>query len=156
MASQRIAELRDRIELFSNSLFIYVRNIVINSEEIIVEMNAEKQLYNMGITSLGIDINSFAPYKEFTIKKKKEKGQPTDRVTLRDTEDFHKSFFVDAKEEEFEIKAGDWKTERLILRYGDEIMGLTGENLTTLIWQHIYPYICEQRDNLIKNGYTEN
>lgn len=56
-------------------------------------MNAEEQLFEQGINRLGVDIMDYAPYSPLTIAIKEEKGQPTNRVTLRDTGDFEASFF---------------------------------------------------------------
>ena len=50
-------------------------------------------------------------------------------VDLFDTGDFHKSIHAKAFEKAFEMDADDPKTEMLKDRYGDEIIGLTKENV---------------------------
>ena len=112
-------------------------------------MNAEEQLFEQGINRLGVDIMDYAPYSPLTIAIKEEKGQPTNRVTLRDEGDFESSFYLEVNNTQFEIKAADWKTEELIKKYGRQILGLTTENIGSLIWQYIYPDLLKQLNNTI-------
>jgi hypothetical protein len=74
---------------------------------------------------------------------KKAKGQPTDRVTLRDTGDFESSFYLDVEDTYFEITAADFKTEKLMHKYGKDISGLNEENLRILIWDVVYPRMID-------------
>jgi hypothetical protein len=97
----------------------------------VVRLNAEEQLYAAGVRSDGSDIEP--PYTPFTVRLKGFRGQPTDRVTLRDTGDFHRSFRLEFNADEFEIVAGDIKEQRLKAKYGDLILGLTEANTQKLI-----------------------
>lgn len=137
----RIEDLRARVESFNSDLTSgrLVQQIVCENEAYIVDMNAEEQLYEQGINRLGVKISDYKPYAALTIYIKQIKGQPTDRVTLRDEGDFHSSFYVDAGDKQFEIKAADEKTSSLIRKYGRQILGLTDENIQELIWEYIYP-----------------
>lgn len=121
-----------------------VQQIIFDNEAYIIDMNAEEQLYEQGINRVGVSIMDYAPYSSITIQIKREKGQPTDRVTLRDEGDFHHSFYLDVGLDRFEIKAGDWKTEELIKKYGRQILGLTDENIASLIWDYIYPDLLRE------------
>ena len=51
-------------------------------------------------------------------------------VDLYDTGDFHKSIHAKAFKKAFEIVATDEKTDKLQDRYGDDILGLTDQNVT--------------------------
>lgn len=113
------------------------------NESLIVYMNAGYQLFEQGITRNGVSISSYEPYKQRTIREKKIKGQPTNRVTLRDEGLFHASFKVVTGPIGFEIAATDWKTEDLVAKYGEQILGLTDENLALLLWDYIYPALVE-------------
>jgi len=117
----------------------YIQNIIFENEAFIIDMNAEEQLYEQGINRLGVSISDYAPYSPYTISIKEQKGQPTNRVTLRDEGDFENSFFLQVSDKQFEIKAADFKTEELIKKYGRQILGLTLENVSQLIWAYIYP-----------------
>lgn len=140
-----IVQLRERVTGFKNGLVggLYVSRIVKDNESFICDMNAEQQLYEQGVNRLGVKLSDFAPYSPYTIEIKKMKGQPTDRVTLRDTGDFHESFYIEVGNDRFEIRASDWKAEKLMKKYGRGILGLTQENLAELIWQYIYPELLK-------------
>ena len=141
-----IEDLRDRVKAFNDRLTngTYIKDIIEENDDYIIEMNEQDQLYDSGINTSGVKIMSYKPYKPLTIRIKKEKGQPVDRVTLRDTGDFQSSIYLEVGNEQFEIKANDWKTDDLIKKYGREILGLTDENLLDLIWNFIYPDILEK------------
>ena len=136
-----IDNLRQRVTEFNELLQSgrLIQSIILENEYVITDMNSEDQLYEQGINRLGVNIMDYAPYSPLTIEIKKEKGQPYNRVTLRDEGDFEQSFYVEADRQQFTIKAADWKTEGLIQRYGRQILGLTEENKIILIWEYIYP-----------------
>lgn len=117
---------------------------VLDKEDFIVELITEDQLYEQGITGDERFIADFAPYSPVTIQIKQMKGQPTNRVTLRDEGDFHKSFFIKVGGDHFEVKASDSKTEELIRQYGSEIMEFTDENVGEIIWIYIYPILLQK------------
>ena len=62
-------------------------------EDEIIEM-IQHQLYDKGINGAGVEIKSYMPYKPSTIRKKQKKGQPFDRVTLRDTGQWYNSLVL--------------------------------------------------------------
>lgn len=146
-----IQDLRNRVATFNNGLSsgAYIQQIIWDNDAYIVDMNAEEQLYEQGVNNLGVSIMDYRPYSEITIEIKKAKGQPTNRVTLRDEGNFESSFFLEVGKESFEIKASDFKTEHLIKMYGRQILGLTDENLSTLIWQYIYPDLLEKTKEIL-------
>jgi hypothetical protein len=66
--------------------------------------------------------------------EKRKKGQPTDRVTLKDTGDFYSSFQVLPFKGGFIIDADPIKEDtNLFDRYGEDILGLNDENLQLII-----------------------
>src|SRR6478735_7447523 len=118
-----ITDLIHRLETFENGLKsgLYLQNIIQENEAFIIDLNAQNQLYEQGITSIGVNISDYAPYSDLTLQIKELKGQPTDRVTLRDEGDFESSFYLQISDTQFEIKAADGKTEDLIKKYGHAI-----------------------------------
>lgn len=120
----------------------YTRKALEQNKEKIVELNVE-QLYDYGINSLGIQIDTYAPYSPYTVSIKKKKGQPYDRVTLRDTGDFHKSFEVVFDPSYFYITATDYKTEDLVEKYGGNIFGLTAENKREITEKYVVPEVTK-------------
>lgn len=110
----------------------------------IIRMITEEQLFEQGITGKGVEIKSYQPYSPRTIYMKRRKGQPTTRVTLRDTGEFHASFDVKFDEGGFYIEARDPKTKYLVKRYGQEIFRLTDANLSKLLRDLIRPSLLKR------------
>lgn len=131
----------------------YMREILndIDAATFIIDANANQQLYEEGVNALGVSIASYAPYKPFTIAVKKQKGQPTDRVTLRDTGDFERSFHLEIGRDAFIVTADDWKTDELMEKYG-KIFGLTQKNLAKLCQNYLKPDLILRIKNEISNG----
>ena len=94
-----IQDLRNRVATFNNGLSsgAYIQQIIWDNDAYIVDMNAEEQLFEQGINRLGVDIMDYAPYSPLTIAIKEEKGQPTNRVTLRDTGDLFQFYLSSIK-----------------------------------------------------------
>lgn len=138
-----IENLLERVETVERGLTSgeWIQQIIFDNEAYIVDMNVEDQLYEQGVNALGVSIDDYAPYSPATIEIKMQKGQPSNRVTLRDEGDFHSSFFLEVGATQFEIKAADFKTEHLVRKYGRQILGLTDENIEELIREYILPDI---------------
>lgn len=143
---KKIDDLLQRVKGFNEALESgrLVQAIIQDNEPYIVDMNAEEQLYEQGINRLGVKISDYMPYSPLTIEIKKAKGQPTDRVTLRDEGDFEGSFYIEADDKQFEIKASDYKAPDLAKKYGRQIFGLTDENKAALTWQYLYPDLLNE------------
>ena len=87
----------------------------------------QEQLFQSGEDGLG---NSLGSYTPLTVSIKKRKGQPTDRITLKDTGDFYKSYFITAFKGGFIIDANAEKKDTdLFERYGEDILLPTPESL---------------------------
>lgn len=140
-----ISALLSAVETVERSMAdgTYIRKAVQENTDKIKELNVE-QLYDFGINSLGISIDTYAPYTPYTVRLKNEKGQPTDRVTLRDTGDFHRSFEVVVGPTEFYITATDSKTDALVEKYGEKIFGLIPQNKIELAQKYLYPTVMTE------------
>jgi len=120
MLEQVIQRLRE-IDLSRTAL-----RVVDQQKHIALDLNTEDQLFGRGIDSEG---NSLGEYAPLTISIKKAKGQPYDRVTLKDTGDFFNGFRADTSEWPVQIYSTDRKARSLAERYGSGIFGLTSDNL---------------------------
>jgi len=140
---KRLDDLINKLKSLESEMFEAVKMVLQDNKEIILDMNSEEQLYEKGITRHGVEIASFAPYSPITVEIKREKGQPTNRVTLRDEGDFHYSFYIEFTETGFEIKASDWKAKNLVANYGESILGLTEENFRDLAVNYVAPEILK-------------
>jgi hypothetical protein len=127
------------------------KKIVRDNDNILIDMNAQDQLYAKGVNRLGVRIDEYQPYRPLTIQVKIEKRQPYDRVTLKDTGEFYDSFYVETAEDRFYIKASDEKTNWLIKKYGAEIFGLTNDSLA----EFINDYVRDEAYNRVKEILNE-
>jgi hypothetical protein len=139
----------DALKGFKRDLNETILLIVKDNEELIIDMNFNDQLFEQGILTNDVKIDSYAPYAPFTISIKQMKGQPTDRVTLHDEGDFEQGGMIKYGDDYFEITSSDGKTQKLIQEYGDQILGLTQSNLKSLIWDYMYPGIKKEFENAI-------
>ena len=145
-----LRNLEYRLRAFKDSLPMLLEDIVRDKEDVIVSAIADDQLYRRGINGKGEKIMDYMPYTTTTVRIKKKKGQPTTRVTLRDTGDFHNSMFVVFDAEGFYVTASDDKTPELIEKYGDEIFRLTDKNLTRIIRSHIRKELVKRLKQAIR------
>lgn len=145
-----LRNLEYRLRSFKDSLPILLEDIVRDKEDVIVSAIADDQLYRRGINGRGEKIMDYKPYTARTIKIKKQKGQPTTRVTLRDTGAFHESMYVVFDSEGFYITASDEKTQDLIEKYGEEIFRLTDKNFTRIIRSHIRKELVKRLKQAIR------
>jgi len=104
-------------------------------QDLVIELNTEKQLYDKGEDSTGRTLESIGgAYTPFTVSIKKAKGQPTDRVTLLDTGEFYASFTIKPFKGGFTIDADPNKDDtNLFEEWGDDVVGLNDENLQIVI-----------------------
>ncbi|WP_234735322.1 hypothetical protein [Tellurirhabdus bombi] len=89
----------------------------------------QDQMYS-GVESTGSPIEPF--YSHFTKQIKEEKGQPTDRVTLKDTSSFYNKMRTKTTQKQTEVTSSDSKTGELVEKYSENIFGLTPANTNTV------------------------
>jgi hypothetical protein len=118
------------LELDVDELAFFVSNQN-EFKDLVIELNTQKQLFDKGQDSTG---KSLGEYRPFTVREKRRKGQPTDRVTLKDTGDFYESFNVQPFFGGFIIDADAEKDDKDLRDvYGEDIIGLNDENLQIII-----------------------
>ncbi len=106
---------------------------------LVIKLNTEglptSQLFIKGKDALGRSLDSLGgPYSPFTVSEKRRKGQPTNRVTLKDTGDFYLTFEVIPLRGGFIIEADTIKDgDNLEDRYGNEIVGLDAQNVGIIL-----------------------
>ena len=72
-------------------------------------------------------------YTDATVRIKQAKGQPTDRVTLKDTGAVYEEIFTEIFSRAFEMDSSDPKAEELKAKYGPAIFGLNAASKQRLI-----------------------
>jgi hypothetical protein len=140
--AKRVSKLRSEV-LFR---VIFSRDQI---KEEIIYLNTQEQLFNKGIDSEGVRLDAARGfgYANVTKQIKARKGQPTDRITLKDTGEFYQSFKVDVREGVITINADAQKDDtNLFDEWGVDILGLTEESikrLKPLIIENYKQYILE-------------
>jgi len=132
-------------QLNEQTLFRVVFNNEVIKEEIIY-LNTEKQLFDKGQDARGIPLDEIGgDYSPYTVELKRLKGQPTDRVTLKDTGAFYNSFTVTVRPFLILISADTQKDDNdLAQDWGQDILGLSNESierLKPLVIEHYTRYI---------------
>lgn len=114
---------------FQNSTTDLMFDEIASKEQDVLDLNRDEQLYQ-GVRADGSAITP--PYKPITVQIKQRLGQPTDRVTLRDTGDFYDSFEIEFNQDDFQIVATDRKTAGLQSKYKN-ILGLNDSSIEQVI-----------------------
>ncbi len=117
----------------------------IKANEGVIKTLQTSQLFS-GKTKEDTDIKP--SYALSTKILKRKKGQPTDRVTLRDTGDFYRSIEVVAGGNAMIIRTIISYSIYLINKYAD-ILGLTADNWEKFINQYTLPTIKKNFDDII-------
>ena len=123
-----------------------IRESVDKNKNIIKTAQTDEQMF-LGITAGGSSIRPF-PYAKSTINYKRRKGQPTDRITLKDSGDFYESIQVEARPVDFVISTQITYSIFLVARYAD-ILGLTAENLGLFVQNFTMPIIKKNYNDII-------
>lgn len=115
-------------------------------KEFVIQMNTIDQLYEEGVDSLGRSLGDYAP---FTVEKKKQKGDRYDHITLKDTGAFYDSWVVKVDRKGLLLDADDSSKydEPLFKVWGEDVLGLTDENmekLALIIRENYINYVREQ------------
>ena len=143
---EAITNLIENLTKYKVNINEYMEDITRSIEDEIKEINVHQQ-YDLGQDRYGYAITP--EYSESTIRYKRRKGQPTDRVTLQDTGQYHDTFKIRYEAEGFELYANDWKAGFLDKKYGKEIYGLQDEAARELADQVYQPRMIQKLKNLL-------
>ena len=147
-----IRNLAWRLRKFDEILGKELVNEIMSHEKEIIEAVVQNQLYERGINGTGVEIMSYKPYRPRTIKNKQRKGQPYNRVTLKDTGEWYNSLRLVYDVDCFFITSTDEKNTYLKKKYGPTILRLTNENLSMILNKYIRPNLKIKLEKYLKNG----
>lgn len=147
-----IRNLAWRLRKFDEILGKELVNEIMSHEKEIIEAIVQNQLYERGINGTGVEIMSYKPYRPRTIKNKQRKGQPYNRVTLKDTGEWYNSLRLVYDVDGFFITSTDEKNTYLKKKYGPTILRLTNENLSMILNKYIRPNLKVKLEKYLKNG----
>lgn len=102
-----------------------ILDLVMEREKLVTKLNTDALL--AGKDSEGNKIEP--PYSKPYASRRRRRGLPVDRVTLKFEGDFHAGFYVERGIKEIEIKSHDRKARWLEKNYGKVIYGLHPEDI---------------------------
>lgn len=136
-----ITDVIKRLEVFKREIYAEVREIVKDEKKQLLTHIANEQMYSRGEDA---DSAKITPaYAPSTIRYKKRKGQPTDRVTLRDTGRFHKTLKLKAKPKEAEIFSQVKYARFLLKKYGGKVLGVQRPKIDSFSQKTVMPQLTE-------------
>jgi len=138
---------RKFVRAVENSIKPSMQNTFLLNQLVIVDYQTDKQLFEQGQDSNGKSIRPY--YAPSTIRIKRAKGQPTDRVTWKDTGALYKSVTVDARGEEFVINIGADYAQYLVRRYGQDVVGIQRKFLKDFLNDYILPNLRRETNDKI-------
>ena len=123
------------LECYNNWAKIDVNVLVLDTieanQELIIDTITEKQLFQHGEDGNGEKLP--LPYAEKTQMIKRAKGQPIDRITLKDTGDFYASMVMVRQADSVRTYFTDYKSDRLYKDWGAEIGSISKRNLGEIV-----------------------
>lgn len=142
-----IREVVNTVRSIEHAINPTIQDVFTRFDNLIKEIQTDDQLFDKGIKSTGLSITP--SYAVSTIQRKIKKNQPFDRVTLRDTGLYYESIEVDAQDDQLIISTNLFYAKFLRDRYGDDVLGLTAENLKELLDQLVIPKLKSNIENII-------
>jgi hypothetical protein len=106
--------------------------LVIDAAETLQGLILDLQRKQLFAGVKGTEERILPPYTEFTKQKKRQKGQPINRVTWFDTGELYGNLVTERQDEAIFIGADDTKFRRLSIKYGNDVLGLTQDNIQAL------------------------
>lgn len=129
MKLKNVVQVLQKVDLERVALAAFKEN-----EHFALDLNTQDQLFERGEDAEG---NKITPeYTPFTKMIKRQKGQPTDRVTLKDEGDFYRGFYVKSQKFPVIFDSRDSKTGELVFKYGKEIFGLSEKSKEEFRQEH--------------------
>lgn len=114
-----------------------------NVQNFIIDLNRIEQLFNDGTDANGEFLGYYSEATELINRGLGNNKTTADHITLKDTGDFYKSFFVRIYVDGFTIVANSVKDETDLTEvYGKDIIGLS-ENSKYELYKEIKPNILQ-------------
>jgi hypothetical protein len=141
----RLDELARGLLKLPQALELATEQVVRDNTAFLEDANTEQ--LSQGKDSTGKELTP--EYADLTRTLKEIKGQPTDRVTLRDKGDFYTSIVAKLGGKQFEMVATDPKTDELQQKYGEEIVGLTESTLEEFRQDYVLPELHQKTRSIL-------
>lgn len=135
----KLRELQKRANLLAKNWAKLRSDALEKTKEIALDIITDDQLFDKGIDGDGNKLP--LPYAPFTIDIKKLLGQPTDRITLKDTGSFYDGFFGNINGDDIITGSSDSKSSDLHQEWGQSISSMTKENSAKYAREEVLPIL---------------
>ncbi|MCK5643280.1 MAG: hypothetical protein KAJ19_20900 [Gammaproteobacteria bacterium] len=132
------------IDDLEKGMFQSFQRTIESFDYVLVDFIVNKQLFQRGIDGEG---KKLAGYARTTIRIKLRKGQPVDRTTLRDEEEFHRSITIDAFSDRFEVTSDVVYDKWIIKRYGRNVLKITDNYMNEFMRNYFIPNLRSYVNN---------
>jgi len=122
-------QLYDKLRYVDRKVKTLVGRTIRQNANALKKLNVDQM--RKGVDSDGDQIGNYKDKK--WIAKRKKRNRQVKFVDLRFTGDFQKSMYVKFDGAEINFGAKDWKQDILVHHWGDEIFGLTDDNMQWLV-----------------------
>lgn len=139
-----IDQLLEKVRAFRKDIKRRAVSVVYEGQEQEMIRLQINQMLVDGIRNDGSQIEP--PYTQYTINTKIAKDGSSaivDHVTLRDTGEFHEGIYIRKTANQIRFYSSDSKSSKLQGKYGEDIFGLTDENLNKVL--------SNAKDNFIRD-----
>lgn len=124
------------IDDLEKGMFQTFQRTIESFDYVLKDFIVNKQLFQRGIDGEG---KKLAGYARTTIRMKLRKGQPVDRTTLRDKEEFHASITIDAFSDRFEVTSNVTYDKWIVKRYGVNVLKITDNYMNEFLRNYFIP-----------------
>lgn len=145
-------DLIDKVSELEEAIYPSLQESIGANAKVLETIQTDDQMYK-GLNSKGLSIRPF--YAASTIRYKKRKGQPFDRVTLRDSGAFHESVTVTANDDNYVISSDVEYAKYLLLEVPPftkgykEILGIIEASMSDFMDQYTLPLLGSKWANII-------
>jgi hypothetical protein len=142
----------ERIEALAAGLKALPKQLEATLNQVVRDNATEFELDNIAQLEAGLDAEGeeITPaYARATVKLKQQKGQPADRVTLKDRGDFYRGIVAQVRGEQVKNVGTDEKTQELQEKYGDDILGVAEPAVEAFREQLLLPELQYQTNRLL-------
>jgi len=137
---KELTDISDALTRYQNRIPILIRDAAHENEAIIIDYVIEDQLFERGVDGNEQTLGEYSP---ITVSIKQIKGQPTDRITLRDSEDWGRSTYLFIGPGMMEVRTTDDKTGEIFFKYGEEVLKVTDDNIQDFVDEYLRPFLIE-------------
>lgn len=131
------------IETLEETLLNQLKDSINAFNFVLKDFIVNKQLFREGIDGNGKKLEG---YKRTTIRMKIRKGDPADRTTLRDEDNFHTSIRIDGFDDRFEVSSDVNHDKFILKRYGRDVLKITDENFREFMENYFLPNLKSKID----------